>query len=195
MTTSTADVIIVENLDPTFRDEVARMPGGANIAKCFACGTCAAGCPVTSIDEEYNSRSIIRKILYGMRAEVLSSPAIWLCVMCYRCYARCPQQVNFTDIMRALRHMAVRDGYAPAEMLAKEDEADKKAQMLRRELVRGGGNGKSTKVPQTVKKPLVKKIKVTAASAAKKAVVKKVKSVSAAKKPFVTRAKAKAGKR
>ena len=86
-----SDVILVENLDPTFRDEVALMPGGANIAKCFACGTCAAGCPVTSIDQEYNSRSIIRKILYGMREEVLSSPQIWLCTMCYRCYSRCPQ--------------------------------------------------------------------------------------------------------
>jgi heterodisulfide reductase subunit C len=76
---------------------------------------------------------------------VLASKSIWLCVMCYRCYARCPQQVNFTDIMRALRHMAVRDGYAPVEMLAKEDEADKKAQMLRRELVKSGTTGKSTK--------------------------------------------------
>jgi heterodisulfide reductase subunit C len=156
-----SDVILVENLDPTFRDEVALMPGGANIAKCFACGTCAAGCPVTSIDEEYNSRSIIRKILYGMREEVLSSPQIWLCTMCYRCYSRCPQQVNFTDIMRALRHMAVRDGYAPVEMLAKEDEADKKAQTLRRELVKGGvGGKKSSAAMATGKKQAVKKVAV-----------------------------------
>jgi heterodisulfide reductase subunit C len=153
-----SDVILVENLDPTFRDEVALMPGGANIAKCFACGTCAAGCPVTSIDQEYNSRSIIRKILYGMREEVLSSPQIWLCTMCYRCYSRCPQQVNFTDIMRALRHMAVRDGYAKPEMLAKEDEADKKAQTLRRELVKSGVGGKKSNVAvAAAKKPIVKK--------------------------------------
>ena len=57
------DVIVVENLDPTFRDEVALMPGGANITKCFACGTCAAGCPVTNIDEEYNCRSRIKMII------------------------------------------------------------------------------------------------------------------------------------
>ena len=157
MSTMKSDVILVENLDPTFRDEVAMMPGGANITKCFACGTCSAGCPVTSIDGEYNSRSIIRKILYGMREEVLSSPAIWLCTMCYRCYARCPQQVNFTDIMRALRHMAVRDGYAQPEMLAKEDEADKKAQMLRRELVKSGSNGRKTGAVAVAKKPVVKK--------------------------------------
>lgn len=127
----------MEDLDQGFADEVALMPGGGNIKKCFACGTCAAGCPVTNIDEEYNCRTIIRKILFGMREEVLKSQAIWLCMMCYRCYARCPQQVNFTDIMRALRHIAVRDGYASVDMLAKEEEFDKKAQTLRRDLVKG----------------------------------------------------------
>jgi heterodisulfide reductase subunit C len=136
MTKTNSDTIVFEELDPGFREEVALMPGGANIKKCFACGTCAAGCPVTAIDEEYNCRTIIRKILFGMREEVLKSPLIWLCAMCYRCYARCPQQVNFTDVMRALRHMAVRDGFAPEAMLSKEDAFEKKAQTVRRDLVR-----------------------------------------------------------
>jgi heterodisulfide reductase subunit C len=149
------ETIIIEDLDPSFCEEVASMPGGGNIRKCFACGTCAAGCPVTNIDEEYNSRTIIRKILLGMREEVLKSPAIWLCIMCYRCYARCPQQVNFTDIMRALRHMAVRDGYAPADMLLKENEFDRQAQMVRRDLVRGAAKGKK----KTPKKPHLKTVR------------------------------------
>jgi len=148
MTKTNFDTIVVDELDPSFREEIASMPGGANIKQCYACGTCAAGCPVTNIDEEYNCRTIIRKILFGMREEVLKSPLIWLCAMCYRCYARCPQQVNFTDIMRALRHMAVRDGFAPAEMLSKEDAFEKKAQTLRRDLVRGA---------VAVKKPTIKK--------------------------------------
>jgi heterodisulfide reductase subunit C len=144
MTKTNSDTIVFEDLDPGFREEVALFPGGGNIKKCFACGTCAAGCPVTNIDEEYNCRTIIRKILFGMREEVLKSPVIWLCAMCYRCYARCPQQVNFTDIMRALRHLAVRDGYAPASMLSKEDASEKKAQTLRRNLIKDAMDEKAT---------------------------------------------------
>jgi len=128
--------IAVEDLDSGFADEVVLVPGGENIRKCFACGTCCAGCPVTNVDEDYNCRKIIRQVLFGMRDEVLKSPLIWFCLMCYRCTARCPQQVNFTDVMRALRHLAVRDGHVPADMLASSDEIDRLAQMVRRDLVK-----------------------------------------------------------
>ncbi len=142
MSKEDSEKIVVEDLDPGFRDEVASVPGGENIKKCFACGTCSAGCPVTNVDEEYNCRKIIRQVLFGMREEVLKSPLIWFCVMCYRCYARCPQQVNFTDVMRALRYLAVRDGHAQAEMLANSDEIDRLAQLIRRDLVKSTVEGR-----------------------------------------------------
>ena len=140
--------IVVDDLDPDFRDEVASLPGGENIKKCFACGTCSAGCPVTNIDEEYNCRKIIRQVLFGMREEVLKSPLIWFCIMCYRCYARCPQQVNFTDVMKVLRHLAVRDGHAPADMLASSDEIDRLAQMVRRDMVKNTVEGRKQVVEE-----------------------------------------------
>ncbi|KKL24669.1 hypothetical protein LCGC14_2413020 [marine sediment metagenome] len=56
--------------------------------------------------------------------------------MCYRCYARCPQEVNFTDIMRVLRHLAIRNNYAPADMLASSDDVDRCAQLLRRDMIK-----------------------------------------------------------
>ena len=133
-----ADRIVVEDLDTGFVDEIASLPGGENIKKCFACGTCAAGCPVTNIDEDYNCRKIIRQILFGMREEVLKSPVIWLCVMCYRCYARCPQKVNFTDIMRALRYLAIKGHYAPADIIARMEEIDTLSQTARHQIVRAG---------------------------------------------------------
>ena len=97
-------------LDPNFRDEVAAEMGGANISRCFACGTCTAGCPVREIDEKYNPRKIIRMILLGMRKEVLESEFIWLCSTCYTCYDRCTQGVHITSIMNALKNIAAREG-------------------------------------------------------------------------------------
>ena len=127
--------IIVEEQSRNFFDEIASLPGGENIKKCFACGTCAAGCPVTNIDEQYNSRKIIRQIMFGMREEVLKSPLIWFCAMCYRCSARCPQEVNFSDVMRAVRYLAIKEGHAPAGLAAKNDEIDRFTSLLRRDLI------------------------------------------------------------
>lgn len=131
-----ADEAVVSRLDLRFRDEIASHPGGENIRRCFACGTCAAGCPVTDVDSEYNCRRIIRQILFGMREEVLSSPLIWLCLVCYRCYVRCPQKVNFTDIMRVLRYLAVKENRVSAEIFDRITELDRFSQSVRHDLVK-----------------------------------------------------------
>ena len=66
-----------------------------------------------------------------MRDEVLSSPAIWLCLECYRCYARCPQKVNFTDIMKVLRYLSIKGNYVPAEKMKEIDDLDRFIQEIR----------------------------------------------------------------
>ena len=131
-------VVVVSDLDLSFCEEVASQPGGEHIRRCFACGTCAAGCPVTEVDPTYNPRKIIRQILFGMRKEVLSSPQIWYCLVCYRCYARCPQKVNFTDVMRALRYLAIKGSYVSSDTQKRIEEIDRFAQMLRHDLVEYG---------------------------------------------------------
>lgn len=100
-----------KRLDPKFKNEVARETGGEGITRCFACGTCTAGCPVREIDDKYNPRKIIRMVILGMREEVLNSDFIWLCSTCYTCYDRCPQGVHLTDVMTALRNIAAREGH------------------------------------------------------------------------------------
>jgi heterodisulfide reductase subunit C len=131
-------VLALSDLDLSFADEVAAQPGGEHIRQCFACGTCAAGCPVTEVDPDYNPRKIIRQILFGMRKDVLSSPRIWYCLVCYRCYARCPQKVNFTDVMRALRYLAIKGRYASSDTLKRLEEVDRFVQTMRHDLVAYG---------------------------------------------------------
>lgn len=102
--------IDTEKLDPTFVEEVRNTPGGEGIVKCFACGTCAASCPVREFDEKFNPRSIIHMVLLGMRDEVLRSDFVWLCAGCVACQERCPQGITITDLMMALKNIAVRHG-------------------------------------------------------------------------------------
>lgn len=129
------DTIDEKDLDPDFKTQVAAHPGGENIRLCFACGTCTAGCPVSEIDEAFNPRAIIRQVLLGMRKEVLSSPAIWRCVQCYSCTAKCPQNVKFREIIKALREMAANEGFVEPALLDDIEELGRFSQTVRRNLV------------------------------------------------------------
>jgi len=104
-------VVDTSQMDPTFVSEIAAEPGGEHIRRCFACGTCTASCPVREVTERYNPRRIIHMAVLGLRELVLSSDFIWLCSTCYACYERCPQDVRITELMHAIKNVAVRHGY------------------------------------------------------------------------------------
>ena len=127
--------IVLNEQDTKFKYDVAEEPGGENIKLCFACGLCTASCPVADIDPEYNPRRIIRMVILGMRKEVLSSNFPWLCTQCYTCQAHCPQNVKFSDVMKALRNMAVREGYVHPSFLEQIKEIDSFSQKLRHQMV------------------------------------------------------------
>ena len=127
--------VVLNEQDAKFKYDVAEEPGGENIKLCFACGLCTASCPVADIDPEYNPRRIIRMVILGMRKEVLSSNFPWLCTQCYTCQAHCPQNVKFSDVMKALRNMAVREGYVHPSFLEQIKEIDSFSQKLRHQMV------------------------------------------------------------
>jgi heterodisulfide reductase subunit C len=127
--------VILNELDSKFKFQVADEPGGEHIKLCFACGLCTAGCPVSGIDSEYNPRIIIRQIILGMKKEVLSSNTIWMCSQCYTCQAHCPQNVNFADVMKALRAMATKEGYVHPSFTEKIKEIDNFSQIMRHQIV------------------------------------------------------------
>jgi heterodisulfide reductase subunit C len=49
----------------------------------------------------------------GLKDKVLSSEQLWLCAACYTCVDHCPQDVEISSIIRALRNIAVKEGYMP----------------------------------------------------------------------------------
>lgn len=101
----------VSVLNPEFKHEIAEEPGGENVKVCYACGICTASCPIREIDSRYNPRKIIRMALLGMKERVLKSDFIWLCSTCYVCTERCPQGVKFTEVINAIKNIAVKEGY------------------------------------------------------------------------------------
>jgi heterodisulfide reductase subunit C len=129
------ETIALERLDPNFKHEVAAKPGGSHIRRCFACGTCTAGCPVFQVETDYNPRKIIRMILLGMRKELLSSKVLWLCQRCSICSANCPQDVDFSNIMMALRDIAVSEGFAPADLTERIERISTAAHELRKDCI------------------------------------------------------------
>jgi len=48
-------------------------------------------------------RQVMRAIQLGLKEEVLASKAIWLCVHCQTCSARCPREIDIARVMEACR--------------------------------------------------------------------------------------------
>jgi heterodisulfide reductase subunit C len=78
---------------------------GQKVMRCYQCGKCSAGCPI-SFKMEHLPNQIIRMIQLGMEKEVLSSQTIWLCASCLACTARCPREIDIAEIMDFLRRRA-----------------------------------------------------------------------------------------
>ncbi len=127
--------IEINKLDPNFKNEVAKHPGGDAVKACFACGACTGGCPASEVDPEYDPRKIIRMVLLGMKEKVLSSDIIWLCSTCYTCSFHCPQDVKFVKVMGVLRDMAIKEGYASPAFLKNIEDIDRFSQLVRHHMV------------------------------------------------------------
>jgi len=99
-------------VDPSFKHKVSKVPGGETLKFCYQCGTCTATCPIARFTDVYRPNKIIHLAKLGIN-NVSYSDAVWLCVTCYSCTERCPQGVKVADVMRALKNLAVEEGYEP----------------------------------------------------------------------------------
>ena len=100
-----------EELDHAFVAEILDEPGGEHLLTCCSCGTCASTCLIRRYEPSFNPRVILHKAGLGLRKEVLSSAEIWQCSACDACYSRCPKEIHISDVMKAIRNIAIREGY------------------------------------------------------------------------------------
>jgi heterodisulfide reductase subunit C len=97
------DAIDVRKVRKELRNKIKDLiPGGGNLDLCFTCGTCAAGCPATGLDN-LDPRKFLRMLLLGLDDEVMSTPWVWMCTMCQRCIYACPQHVDIPQLVFNVR--------------------------------------------------------------------------------------------
>jgi len=94
------------DLRSAFLREVLEIPDGEKIKRCIQCGTCSGSCPV-SYAMDLQPRELIGFFRAGLIERVLRSKSIWICASCYQCATRCPSQIKVTDIIYALKRLAM----------------------------------------------------------------------------------------
>jgi heterodisulfide reductase subunit C len=110
---TTKEPIKASEIDPKFKYEISKMPGGERLLRCFQCGTCTSDCPVARFSDTYRPRQIIRMAQLGLKERVLNSDTLWLCAACFTCTDRCPQNVEVASVIRVLRNLAAEKGMVP----------------------------------------------------------------------------------
>jgi len=113
-----------KDLDHNFYKDVAELAWGEKLLSCIQCGNCSGACPLSTY-MDYTPRQIIAMVRAGFKDEVLHSKTIWLCSSCYKCTVECPKEIKITDVMYALKQLAMKEGIKPptgflVPVLAKE---------------------------------------------------------------------------
>lgn len=108
---TTPEISAPEDSNPNLRllEEIAAATAGVSrLEMCIQCGTCGGSCP-SSADMDHTPRMLFAMIRAGMREEVLRSNTPWMCVSCYHCVVRCPQDVHIADVMYTLKSRAIQE--------------------------------------------------------------------------------------
>jgi heterodisulfide reductase subunit C2 len=95
----------ITDYNEAMEQEIAVLPGGEHVHRCWQCGSCTNSCTVNAINPEFNPRYWIYLIRLGMESEILRDKnIIWQCVSCNKCTYACPRDVVPEGVMKALSH-------------------------------------------------------------------------------------------
>lgn len=78
---------------------------GQDVRRCYQCGKCTASCPMAS-EEGFQPHKVMRSLQLG------ESMLGWAfeCVSCETCTVRCPQGIEISRVMDALRRLVWEEG-------------------------------------------------------------------------------------
>lgn len=96
---------VITDYDENMEAEIAALPGGEHIHRCWQCGSCTNSCTVNAVEPRFNPRYWIYLIRLGMADELLrDKDIIWMCVSCNKCTYACPRDVVPEGVMKATAH-------------------------------------------------------------------------------------------
>jgi heterodisulfide reductase subunit C len=105
---------VISDYNEALEEEIAALPGGEFIHRCWQCGSCTNSCTVNAINEDFNPRYWIYLIRTGMESELLrDKDIIWQCVSCNKCTYACPRDVFPEGVMKATAHWLELKGHTP----------------------------------------------------------------------------------
>ncbi len=105
---------VVTDYNETMEEEIAALPGGEFIHRCWQCGSCTNSCTVNALNEDFNPRYWIYLIRLGMESELLrDKDIIWQCISCNQCTYACPRDVFPEGVMKATSHWLELKGHTP----------------------------------------------------------------------------------
>ena len=90
---------------------------GVNVARCYQCGKCTAGCVLAS-EMSFPPSYLMRLLQTGTEKNyerVLQSKTIWMCVNCENCLGRCPMEIDIPKVMDYLREQSLSQKKAHSE--------------------------------------------------------------------------------
>jgi heterodisulfide reductase subunit D len=103
------------------------------VRSCYHCHKCTAGCPA-AFAMQYGPDGILRLLEFGQWERAFTSRDIWLCLGCEMCGAHCPNEIDMSHVMIALREMAAEQGY-------RREDCEQLREFLAREVSQRGRAG------------------------------------------------------
>lgn len=114
---------VVTDYNEALEEEIAALPGGEHIHRCWQCGSCTNSCTVNAVNPDFNPRFWIYLIRMGMESELLrDKDIIWQCVSCNKCTYACPRDVVPEGVMKATAHWLELKGHVPKSKSTLFDE-------------------------------------------------------------------------
>jgi len=113
---------VVSDYNERMEEEIAALPGGEYIHRCFQCSSCTNVCTVNDLNPDFNPRYWIYLARMGFEKELLrDKDLLWQCVSCHKCTHVCPRDVAPEGVMKAMATWAELKGHTEVKPAAAFD--------------------------------------------------------------------------